>query len=58
MFIHLKGHHVLDYYFGLSDSRIAANEPKMAAPDRPARIVRFAPVGAHAGAPTRACEST
>ncbi len=26
MFIYLKGHHLLEYYFSVSDARVAAND--------------------------------
>jgi hypothetical protein len=26
MFVYLKGHHLLEYYFSVSDARIAAND--------------------------------
>ncbi len=26
MFVYLKGHHLLEYYFAVSDARIAAND--------------------------------
>ena len=26
MFVYLKGHHLLEYYFAVSDSRVAAND--------------------------------
>jgi len=29
MFVYLKGHHLLEYYFSVPDARIAANDTKL-----------------------------
>jgi hypothetical protein len=31
MFIYLRGHHLLEYYFSVSDARVAANDRDEAA---------------------------
>jgi hypothetical protein len=27
MFVYLKGHHLLEYYFAVADTRLSANDP-------------------------------